>query len=79
MTELSLAASGYDAEMTPDKAMVLRGLTVAATVYFLFSAVCLWRSANNDRASPWWALFVKLSVLGGAVTVLWGFVGLVGL
>lgn len=73
MTELSLAASGYDAQMTAEKASVIQGLIIASTAYFLWSAVCIWRSASNHTGSRAWAAFVKLSLLGGAVTVLWKF------
>jgi len=67
ITDRALDGVGFYNAITAEKLTFLWGFIIVSTVYFLFSAVCVWRSATNYDGKPVWAILAKVVIVLGTI------------
>jgi hypothetical protein len=65
-----LDASGFYNVMTEEKLFFIYAFIAASTLYFLFTLVCVWRSATNYKGQGVWAILAKTAMVFGTLRML---------
>ena len=68
--DVVLEGAGYYNVITEDKHNFIFVFLIVSIGYFLFTVVCVWRSATNYEGKPVWAILAKIAMVLGALRML---------
>jgi hypothetical protein len=65
-----LDGAGYYNYITEEKLIFIWAFIIISTAYFLFTVVCVWRSATKYEGKPVWAILAKIAMVLGTLKTL---------
>ncbi len=70
MADISLDGLGYYDAMTQGKILFVTAFIAFSILYFIFSFVCVWRSATKYDSTKYWGVAAKIAMIFGAFRTL---------
>jgi hypothetical protein len=70
ITDRILDGAGYYDFITEGMLIFIWGFIIVSTGYFLFTVVCVWRSATKYEGKTVWAILAKIAMVLGTLKTL---------